>query len=102
MELRVICPTEYVFAAVFAPNWPQDEEYVLTCSTLYFAPLPLGLAALLFATFVVGVCCFKRSQTRPSSEEAPIINTQRKRPTSRQYKRTWHQRAARYGALNFK
>ena len=106
MELRVICPTEYVFAAVFAPDWPQDKEYVLTCSTLYFAPLPLGLAGLLFITFVVGVCCFKRYngryQTLPSSEEGPIINTRGNRPTTRPYKRTWHLRTNRYGALHNK
>ena len=89
-----------MFAAVYAPNWPREEEYVLTCSTLYYAPLPLGLATLLFATFVVGVCCFKRSQNR--STESPIIITRENRPTQRQYKRTWHQRATRYGALDNK
>ena len=106
MELRVICPTEYVFAAVFAPDWPKNKEYVLTCSSLYYAPLPLGLATFVLVTFIVGVCCFKkynaRFQTRTSSEEAPILNTRRNRPTTRRTKRTWHQRASRYGALHNK
>jgi hypothetical protein len=41
IELRYLCQ-EYIFVAVFAPNWPKNEEFELTCTQDYSMGIPLG------------------------------------------------------------
>jgi len=103
-ELTSICPA-YINVAIYAPNWPKDDEYVFTCSTMYYAPLPLSLSATLIILFVTIVCCHKRRQrmspqsTASTSTEGDSIVRPRRSIRGR-YKRTWHQRSNRYGALD--
>lgn len=41
VELRYLCD-EYVFVAIFAPNWPKNQEYEIRCTESYSLGIPLG------------------------------------------------------------
>jgi hypothetical protein len=58
-SLKDVCP-DYVYVAVYAPKWPKDQEFYFSCSSLYYAPLPVGLSVAL--TIVLGIiyCILRR------------------------------------------
>jgi len=45
IPLRDVC-VDYLFAGVYAPNWPRNTEYVFTCTTLYYAGFGIFLGVL--------------------------------------------------------
>jgi hypothetical protein len=106
LPLNQMCP-EYVYVAVYLPDWPKNEEYFLACSALLYAPVPLGLSATLLIVIIIIVCCHLRRQrsttatASTSTDGTSILRVNPARTVRGRYKRTWHQRArGGYGALN--
>lgn len=82
--LKTECP-EYTFVPIYAPGWPNDEEYDLQCSELYYAPLPLsmGIVLLIIIGIVIFAHCKKQSRR---SDLQPILRLRKS--------------STRYGTLN--
>ena len=104
--LTTICP-DYINVAIYVPQWPKDEEYMFSCSTMYYAPIPVSVAATMIILFVILMCCQMRRQrmsqqsnASTSTEGDSIVRANPRQSVRGRYKRTWHQRTNRYGTLD--
>jgi hypothetical protein len=104
--LKSLCP-DYINVAIYVPQWPEDEEYVFSCSAMYYAPIPLSVAATFGILFVIMLCCLMRRQrlaqqsnASTSTEGDSIVRANPRQSIRGRYKRTWHQRTNRYGTLD--